>query len=907
MKKWITALSAAALCALPATNTLRAQDAPNVVPNGDFIEEMKGVDTWDPRPDDNEFDKTMIPRTVASDHPDGGNALFFPAYNRLQTMAINAPGLALRRGHNLELTVVYKAPAAEGAYAEIVLQWATWPNIAKLDLPPGDGWQTATLKFKATRQANVLTVVLRNPGASELLVNEIIVRQLPDDDDQMPFARAVKEGETPVWTEEDTWAFQPAKDSHADSALFDLRSVYNNEIAGSKGWLKHDANGDFIRGDGSPIRFWAMGTHGLNTGPLEDVEAQAKFLAKRGVNLIRWFTSSFSDATMDNEIDALQRAVTVMKQQGIYAKIGLYWKGDGKLFWEPERQAMYKNWVRELFTRPNPHDPNGTPLKDEPALAVFQIQNEDSWLWWNMWGAMYDKGRRESEYLTLNAMFKKWLEDNGIELELPESSRRWFFEERAVDNFPPDSLLDFRFWLAQDHANVPPRNFQLSMRFSAEVMRKFNESIADFIHNDIGCPVLINAGNWYTADNVRLNDLERWSYDGNEVIGVNRYIDFNNHVNDNGRAGWLIEAGDHFTSGSCLSAEGWRHFSPNVKQTKGKPLIIPESSWVYPNLYQAEGPFMVAAYTSLTGIDALCWFVLGGSGYEVGINPWIGGMWKWPTQASPSSIGGFPAATWMYHKGYVKRGSVAVDEKRGLEGDLWELRIPAIAEDSVFDPNQPGTVRSESNIVGGAPYGAFMIGPVQVEYGRDASETKVDLAGQDPADLARGVIRSNTGEIFLNAPGGICILDAPCAQGVTGFLKKAGPQTTSALDINMENEYGTVLAVSLDDKPLAESEKILLQTTTLSRPNGWRESPVTYENPGKPDTGLDGFRIDAVGAGFWNVKNTHGTVSINNAVLAKATLADANFYAMGNVPVERQGGKLVVKLPPNAMYIVLEK
>jgi len=299
--------------------------------------------------------------------------------------------------------------------------------------------------------------------------------------------------------------------------------------------------------------------------------------------------------------------------------------------------------------------------------------------------------------------------------------------------------------------------------------------------------------------------------------------------------------------------------------------------------------------------------VLSGSPrFEVGVNPYIGGPWKWATEFLPSSPGGFPAAAGMYHKGYVKRGSVVVDEKRNLEGDMWELKIPVIAEDSVFDPNQPGTVRAESNIVGGAPYGAFMIGPVQVEYGKDASGTTVDLNGQDPADLARGVIRSNTGELFLNAPDGFCLLDAPCAQGVTGFLKKAGPKSTSALDINMENDYATVLVVSLDDKPLVESAKILLQVTTLSRPDGWVEEPVVYENPRKADERLDGFRIDAVGRGFWNVKNTEGTVSIKNAGLTKATLADANFYPAGNIPVERDGEKLVVKLPPNAMYVVLE-
>jgi hypothetical protein len=266
-------------------------------------------------------------------------------------------------------------------------------------------------------------------------------------------------------------------------------------------------------------------------------------------------------------------------------------------------------------------------------------------------------------------------------------------------------------------------------------------------------------------------------------------------------------------------------------------------------------------------------------------------------------MGGWPAAAWMFHKGYVKRGAVAVDEKRGLENDLWELKVPVISEDGHFDPNQPGTLRAESNITGGVPFGAHMIGPVLIENGKDAAGTKVARAGQSPDDLNRGVIRSNTGELLMTTPAGICVLDAPCAQGVTGFLKKAGPQTTSALDIRMDNEYATVMAVSLDDKPLSQAGKVLLQITTLSRPNGWMETPDSYVSD---KVRVDGFRIDDVGSGYWNVKNTHGAVAIKNANLAKATLADPNFYAAGNVPVERQGEKLLVKLPPNAMYVVLE-
>ena len=913
MKKIIAPIAAALLCAA-ATQT-RAQNAPaNILANGDFRDEMKGVDVWDPRTDNPRYDEANLPRLVDSDAPGGGKALFFPADELLQTIAVTQTGLGWAKGVKGELAVTYKAPGALDAAVEIVLDWATWPHMAAVTLEAGEGWQTARLPFTASQYARALIIVLRNRGAGELFVDSVSVSVDPE---TFPQKREVGEDEMPAWSGGDCWAFEHKDDPYSNDALFDLRPLLDN-VAGEKGWIKVDAKGDFMRGDGSPIRFWAVGS-GTHTQENEDLEAHARSLAKRGVNMVRSHMASLNSLSHTSGddlgppdgklIDQLHKMVATMKRHGIYSTISIHWRTDGVLFWNAARQEQYKAWWRELLTRPNPHEPNQTPLKDDPAFAILQIQNEDSMLFWTQWGTMWNAGRRATEYVKLNAMFLDWLEANNIALELDDATRNWLFVERAEDNYPPNAKLDFRFWLGEDRTKTPPEAFRLSMRFAAETMRKFNASIEDFIRNEIGSPVLINAGNWHTADQTLLLDLERWSYDANEVIGVNKYIGREEQVNlqDPQREGWVITSENYYTHDSCVEGDGWRMLATNLKQVKGKPIIIPESCWVYPNNFQSEGPLLISAYQSLTGVDAYYWFAVGNDNpYKLPMTGWQPtAVWKWNGITSPSVTGGFPAAAWLFHKGYVKRGGVAVDEKRGLDGDLWDLKVPAIAEDMHFDPNRPGTQFAQSNVAGGAPYGAFMIGPVEVEYGKDASGTKIDLNGQDPADLNRGVIRSNTGELFMDAPNGIFKLDAPCAQGVAGFLKRAGPQSTSALDIRLENFYATVIAVSLDDKPLSESGKVLLQITTLSRPHGWTETPITYPSKGSARM-VRGFRIDDCGDGHWDVKNTLGTVAIQNAVLSKATLADSNHYAAGAVPVERQGGKLLVKLPPNALYVVLE-
>ena len=68
---------------------------------------------------------------------------------------------------------------------------------------------------------------------------------------------------------------------------------------------------------------------------------------------------------------------------------------------------------------------------------------------------------------------------------------------------------------------------------------------------------------------------------------------------------------------------------------------------------------------------------------------------------------------------------------------------------------------------------------------------------------------------------------------------------------------------------------------------------------------IDGEEIVRTGTAPWQIADTKATITVNNARLTKATLLDVNGYAAGDVPAATSGGKLTLKLPPNAMYVVL--
>ncbi len=151
---------------------------------------------------------------------------------------------------------------------------------------------------------------------------------------------------------------------------------------------------------------------------------------------------------------------------------------------------------------------------------------------------------------------------------------------------------------------------------------------------------------------------------------------------------------------------------------------------------------------------------------------------------------------------------------------------PIIAEDPSYDPNRDlGDSARRSHLAHGVDPLAFLVGPVEVVYGSDPSRTRV-------ADLARSidqkarVVRSNTGQLAWDYGRGLCTVNAPAAQGATGFLGRVGPVALGDVTIRSDNDYATILVVSLDGKPLARSARILIQAGThapadrLDRPRG---------------------------------------------------------------------------------------
>ena len=721
----------------------------------------------------------------------------------------------------------------------------------------------------------------------------------------------------PGWNEAETWAWSPPADKFTDDAILDLRHL-NERVAGETGPIRRSPDGEsFVRGDGKPIRFWAIGSDVHRKSPAE-METHCRFLAKMGVNMVRIHTdvsvqkegAKITDVN-DKTIDGIIRFVAIAKKHGIYTTISPFWAHAkapatwniegytgaelwGLMFFNPDLQNAYKTWTRELYTRKHPE--TGVALNDEPAVAIIQIKNEDSLLFWTF------QGIKDPQKKILAKQFGEWL------------AKKYGSVDKAIETWggeklKQDDLLNGIVWFYQTYdmlqkaAGGRAKRLTDQTEFLAWRMHAFYADVTAH-YRSLGCKQLVNAMNWRSADTARLDDAERWSYTATDVVALNRYTGVMHTGTNNG---YRIDPGHQFVSQSTLTRP--LTMPVGVKQQAGFPMILTEVAWVHPGLYQSEGPFLVAAYQSLTGVDATYWFATSEPTWltdprrlfwKVGSSHAID---KWSV-ATPEGIGQFPANALAFRMGYIAEATEPAVLEHRTASAVWERKFPIIAEADKFDPNRDkGDFAPDSPIKQEVDPLAFLVGPVKVKVGGDPAGTKVvDLSKY--IDRKSSTVKSMTGEIALNYDAGLCTVGAPRFQGVSGFLTKAGGKfDLPDVSITSANDYATIAVTTLDGLAIKDSKRILIQVGTTARMGGWQTGAVDVKR-GKET--MPGEEIVNTGKPPWRVANTKATVTIKNAALARARVLDLAGYAKGEVAVKKGAAGVEVELPSDAVWVVVE-
>ncbi len=701
--------------------------------------------------------------------------------------------------------------------------------------------------------------------------------------------------------------FDPPDDGFDPRSRLDLRPL-NEARAGSMGRIVA-RDGRFVHEtSGTPVRFWAVNgpNRELTTLP-EQARATARLLAKRGVNLVRWHGAVFngdSGAVDQAAVEQMSMLIDTFAEEGIYTHISIYFplwmtpdapgaadsapwaQGfDGRshpfavIFFNEGFERQYQDWWKAVMQYRSPR--TGRTIADEPAVMGVELVNEDSLFFWTFG---YERVPTAQMRL-LERRLGTWLTERYGSIEA--GLRTWGLrhERDAVG----EGRLGIRnLW---DIANRRTRRDQDTAAFLAQVQRAFYERNTAYLRS-LGYEGMVTASNWTTASSVYLNPLERYTYSVGDFIDRHGYVGC---AHEGEHAGWSIREGHLYRDLSHLRFEtaGGTFNSPIVEpEWFGKPSMISETTFNRPNRYRTEAPLMYAAYGALFDTDAIVHFALDGSSWHPKprffMQPW--------TLLSPTQVGQFPATALIYRKGLVDAAPVVRRETVTLDG-LMRLSGISLAQEASLDElrkadlpaDTDGATDSAPSTPAGHPALPW-IGRWAVDLGERAGVSEI----QSPGGIAGSTVTSATRQVRLDWGKGLLTVDAPQAAGLCGDLSAARNSRVGALTIDSPMTLGQVIAVSLDDRPLAESSKILLQVMSEERPAGWQTAPA----------GEGRQRIVSLGTGPWQIRRLSGTVTFHcaGAATLRTTPLDANGMPTNDAPTIGA----TITLQPGVIYYLVE-
>ena len=692
----------------------------------------------------------------------------------------------------------------------------------------------------------------------------------------LPYAK-YKPGEKSNLEEESFWAFEPEQDTFKQSFI-DLRYL-NEKIAGENGFVSKKGS-QFILGNGTPTRFWAVNAidNILDLSRFE-IDYLAKRLAKVGVNMFRVHTSIFDKNSKDLSkinktlLDKIFYAVTAMKKEGIYTKLSYYFplklqikpehgfKGYDSignktpfslLFINEKMQKIYKEWAKQLLTTINPY--TGISLAYDPAIAIIEIQNEDSLFFWT-----FDESSiPEAQMTLLEKKFGSWLAKKYT--SLPSRLKKWKSAIHKKDDAKTGRAGIFSAWAMTSNGMIKQNKEQQArikdqIEFLTKHQYNFYKEMTAYLKNTLGCQSLISAGNWQTADDSALGAIEHYSYTAGDIIDQHGYF-AGEHKGP--IASYSVNAQDSFKNRAAVFEPHEMPFK--AFQINNYPHIISEISWPMPNRFRADNTFITSAYSSLQGVQGVFWFSLNTSS-------WTASLEKFPISV-PSVLGQFPATALQYRRGDLKEAPIVIQQNFN-KNDLYQLKAIGASSPQTLDQLRKADVPKGGQVKGAIintvdPL-AFLVGKVSRSFnGKKGDSILSDLSPYIERGKKR--IQSITKEINWNYQKGLVTVNSPLSQGFSGFLSRMGKVEFKDITLSSQNEYGTIHAISLDGAPIATSKKILVQAFT-------EEQPYGYQVEG----GREG-RITNTGALPLNVRDIEATIWIRGKKPKKVFALDANGY-----------------------------
>jgi hypothetical protein len=614
--------------------------------------------------------------------------------------------------------------------------------------------------------------------------------------------------------------------------------------------------------DGTPVKFWGVDlSYGGGCAPEKKAaEFTAARYAKYGVNGVRLHKFSYpknkmgigelNDATrMSPEgLDRLDYFAAQLKQHGVYFgwshsygfqvcpgnrsrllaydEIAKNLQGNtyGLINFAEDVQDLMIEMVVNLLKHKNPH--TGLTYAEEPALSYIELQNEDDIFFYTsekVFNACPTYRKLfvtrfcqwlQAKYGSQENLQKAWAgaikpeETLAAENIVPQTNP-WFFGD---DHLPGERggarqrLLDAAQWL-----------HELQDKFYGRFVQAIRS--AGYKGPLCGSP-------WQAPSMLPHYDNLRSDW----LVG---YVDRHNYF-----GGRLFD--------TMLTQPGSGYFSSGLQQVVDRPFGLSEWIHVYPSLYSAEGPAILATYgMGLQGWDASYEFQSQSArrsfSERVGWLPW--GVWEADV---PTQLGQYPALGRMIFRGDVRESEV-ISVRRVSPEELATGKFSF--SDKVV---QQGDIKSFGGTV---PPSALAAGRVVVEF---TGKPQPSLLPDMTKYTSGTAITSATKELVWDTAGqGFFTVNTRGTKAVVGFAT-GKPIDLSGVTFNVASPYASIFLTALDrGATLRDTRSALLSAVARNCNTGFKyfavdlkvlengEAPILLE-PVKATVAIHGRPVERV-------------------------------------------------------------
>jgi hypothetical protein len=319
---------------------------------------------------------------------------------------------------------------------------------------------------------------------------------------------------------------------------------------------------------------------------------------------------------------------------------------------------------------------------------------------------------------------------------------------------------------------------------------------------------------------------------------------------------------------------------------EGKPFFVSEWDDPWPNEWRAESVLQMAAvtafqgwqgvaihtyrYTTREGVDCIGQPItsdaIGGVAYRGGV---------FDTFNDPAKFGLF------YHAALIVRRQDVARAAKKLIVDVSAMHrngTPIGSENTAAVEGAFETHEMAMRVKGSEGAAGHVVDPATRTVAKDATK-----------------LESDTGELRRDLQKRIASIDSPRTKVAYGFLGAAGPVELDGMRVTMRTDFGVVALSSLTDKPIRDSDNLLLTTVGRADNTGSR---YNEEHTLQLELGHGPVQVEVIEADL----EFESTVEH-----MRIWAINPDGFPIGHIPVERKDGVLkfsVGNLYPSMYYLI---